>query len=121
MARELTEKQQLFLAALVPAMGDIREAMRVAGYADSASASALVKALREEIVELANTTLASGAVSAALGLTGILSDPAQIGAKEKLAAAKEILDRTGLVKVDKAQMEITTPNGIFILPAKKED
>jgi hypothetical protein len=43
-----------------------------------------------------------------------------MGARNSVAAAREILDRTGLVK--KEQVEVTGPeNGLFILPPKKID
>ncbi len=46
---------------------------------------------------------------------GIMS-PTELGIKEKLNAAKDLLDRAGFVKTDKVQVE--TNNGIMILPAK---
>ena len=42
-----------------------------------------------------------------------------LGTREKLNAAKELLDRTGIVKTEKMQVE--TSGGIMLLPAKKED
>jgi len=47
-----------------------------------------------------------------------LHDPAAMGARNAVAAAREILDRSGLVK--KEQVEIKGPEGgIFILPPKQ--
>jgi hypothetical protein len=39
-----------------------------------------------------------------------------MGLKEKLSAAKDMLDRAGHVKTDKVQVEAM--NGVMILPAK---
>lgn len=47
----------------------------------------------------------------------VLDDPSSMGARNAISAAREILDRTGLVK--KEQVEVTgTSGGIFILPPK---
>ena len=40
-----------------------------------------------------------------------------MGAKNAIAAAKEVLDRTGLVKKEKVEVE-TNGGGMFILPPK---
>ena len=48
----------------------------------------------------------------------VLNDPGSMGARNAVAAATQILDRTGLVK--KEQVEIKGPEGgIFILPPKQ--
>ena len=53
MARKLTEKQQKFLDVLFDeANGDVLTAKKLAGYADSNSTTEIVKALKEEIVEV---------------------------------------------------------------------
>jgi len=41
------------------------------------------------------------------------------GVNTKVNAAKEILDRIGLAKKDRLQIEGNTTNAIFILPAKQ--
>ena len=59
--RELTEKQQKFLDTLgSEARGDIKHALKVAGYEDT-SYYAVVKSLRQEIIDTANTILAHSA------------------------------------------------------------
>jgi hypothetical protein len=51
-------------------------------------------------------------------MVDVLNDPGAMGARNAVAAATQILDRTGLVK--KEQIEIKGPEGgIFILPPKK--
>ena len=117
--KQLTEKQNAFLEALVgEARGDIRSAMRVAGYSDSTKVHEVVTPLREEIVDRASMMLAMNAPRATFSMIDVLHDPAAMGARNAVAAAREILDRSGLVK--KEQVEIKGPEGgIFILPPKQ--
>jgi len=119
--KQLTEKQQAFLEALVgEARGDIRSAMRVAGYSDSTKVHEVVTPLREEIVDRASMMLAMNAPRATFSMIDVLHDPAAMGARNAVAAAREILDRSGLVK--KEQVEIKGPEGgIFILPPKQAE
>jgi hypothetical protein len=46
-------------------------------------------------------------------------DPTELGLREKLSAAKDLLDRVGLVKTEKVQVE--AGNGLMILPPKEKD
>lgn len=119
--KKLTEKQEAFLEALVTdAKGNIREAMKMAGYASTTKTAEVVSALREEIIEKASMVLAMNAPKAAFGIVGVLDDPSAMGARNSVAAAREILDRTGLVK--KEQVEVKGPeNALFILPPKKTE
>jgi hypothetical protein len=62
--------------------------------------------------------LAMNAPRAAFSLTGVLVDPSQVGARNAVAAATQVLDRVGLVKKEK--IEVTTQTGgLFILPPKE--
>jgi hypothetical protein len=119
MSQELTEKQLAFLDALVgEAKGDIRSAMRVAGYSDATKTSEVVGPLKQEIVERASTLLAINAPKATFSMLDVLTDPSSMGARNAVTAASQILDRAGLVK--KEQITVTaTEGGIFILPPKK--
>lgn len=114
-----TEKQQAFLDALVgPARGNIREAMNIAGYSGETKQSEVVGPLRDEIIERASMVLAMNAPRAAFGIVGVLDDPSAMGARNSVAAAREVLDRTGIVK--KEQVEVKGPEGgIFIMPPKQ--
>lgn len=116
-----TEKQEAFLEALLgEARGDIREAMRIAGYSDNTKVGEVVGPLKDEILERSSTMMALHAPKAAFGMIGVLDDPTALGARNQINAAKEILDRTGLVK--KEQVEVTAKGGgMFILPPKKSD
>lgn len=117
--KKLSEKQEAFLEALTgEARGNIRQAMRIAGYSDSTKLGEVVNPLREEIVERASMMLAMNAPKATFSMIDVLDDPSAMGARNAVAAAREILDRSGLVK--KEQVEVKGPEGgIFILPPKQ--
>ena len=120
--RELTEKQLLFLEALMSeeCKGNIKKAMNVAGYAENTSSTVVVSALKDEINERASMVMAMNAPKAAWGMVEVLDDPGSMGARNAIAAASQILDRTGLVK--KEQIEVkNTGEAMFILPPKSED
>jgi anti-sigma factor ChrR (cupin superfamily) len=120
MARQLTEMQQKFLDVLFDeAKGDTLLAKKLAGYSDNVSTSQVVAALEEEIHERTRKFIARSATKAAYSLADILDEPTQMGAKERIAAAKDILDRGGLVKTEK--LEVTSNNPLFILPSKQEE
>tara|TARA_E500000178_G_C16888157_1_gene692286 strand:- start:441 stop:833 length:393 start_codon:yes stop_codon:yes gene_type:complete len=118
--KELTEKQRAFLDALVGvARGDIRAAMTEAGYSTNTSTSEVVGPLKDEIIERTSQLLALNAPKAAFGVIGVLDDPSAMGARNSVSAAREILDRTGLVK--REQIEVKGPEGgIFIMPPKRD-
>ena len=117
-AKTLTDKQSAFLEALLgEARGNIRAAMDIAGYSKTTATSEVVGPLKEEITERAGTMLAINAPKAAFGIIDVLDDPSSLGARNAISAAREVLDRTGLVK--KEQVEITAnTGGMFILPPK---
>ena len=116
--KELTDKQAAFLEALLDeARGNIRLAMDMAGYSKSTKTTEVVAPLKEEITERAGMMLAMNAPKAAFGIVDVLDDPSAMGARNSISAAREILDRTGLVK--KEQVEVSgNSGGIFILPPK---
>ena len=119
MARALTDQQKLFLEVLFDqAGGDVLKAKRLAGYHDGYPTSAVVKTLQDEIVEATKAFLARSGPKAALSLVGTLDNPTELGIKEKIAAARDILDRVGVTKTEK--IDVST-NGIFVLPAKRSD
>ena len=118
MARALTEKQKLFLEVLFDeANGDAVAAKKLAGYTPESSTSAIVEALKDEIGEKTRSYFARMAPKAAMSMVGALYDPTELGIKEKMVAAKDLLDRAGLGKVDK--VDVTSGGGIFYLPPKE--
>ena len=117
-----TDKQNAFLEALMmkETRGSIRKAMDVAGYSKTTSINSMVESLGTEIHERANKILQMNAPKAAWGMIEVLDDPSAMGARNSIAAAAQIMDRTGLVK--KEQVEVKNTGGaMFILPPKNED
>ena len=117
----LTAKQTLFLDTLVSedAMGDLRTAMRLAGYSDNTKVAYMAKELRKEIREATETLLAMYAPKAAYALTSILDNPDTFNARHIISASKEILDRTGLGVKTQMDVAVNSHNPIFILPPKQ--
>ncbi len=117
MARQLTAKQQVFLNVLFDeAAGSVTLAKKIAGYSDSTSTSEIVKGLKEEILEATQLYMARNAPQAAVAMAGALMDPTELGIRDKMVAAKELLDRTGLVKTEKMQVEAS--GGVMLMPPK---
>ena len=116
--KQLTDKQTAFLEHLLgDARGNVRLAMDMAGYAKTTSVQEVVGNLRDEIMDRTSMMMALNAPKAAFGINDVLDDPSAMGAKNAIAAAKEVLDRTGLVKKEKVEVE-TNGGGMFILPPK---
>ena len=117
MARQLTEKQQKFMAVLFDeAGGDMVMAKKMAGYSDATTTTEIVKGLKEEILEATQMYMARNAPKAAMAMTGALYDPTELGIRDKMSAAKELLDRVGLVKTEKMQVEAS--GGVMLMPPK---
>ena len=117
----VTEQQEKFLNALFGvAQGNFRIAMNVAGYAPTEYPARLIRQLKSEIIERAENMLAANAPKAVLSMSGILDDPSALGNRDRLAAAKEILDRTGIVKTEKIEHK-GVASAVVILPPLEED
>ena len=118
--RDLTEKQQKFLDGLINTGGDPKKAAELAGYAEG-SYSQVIKSLKTEIIELASQILAQSAPKAAIKLVDVMESEQPIPqASVRLQAAQTMLDRIGLGKTDRLDVNHTSSGGIFILPAKGE-
>lgn len=116
---ELSQKQEIFLDALTgDARGNIREAMRSAGYSDNTRINEVVGPLKEHIIERSSLLLAMNAPRATFSMVDVLVDPSAMGARNAVSAAAQILDRAGIVK--REQIEVTASDqGIFVLPPKQ--
>jgi len=115
--RELTEKQKSFLNYLVETKGDMKEAAKLAGY--SSPHHSIVKSLKSEILELTAELLATAAPRAAFKLVEIMESTRPIvQAANKLAAATTVLDRVGVVKIDRVDVNHSVGGGIFLMPDK---
>jgi len=119
MTRQYTENQVKFLDVLFDeAGGDVATAKKLAGYADGTSTTVVVKSLKEEILEATQQYMARNAPKAAVAMAGALMDPTELGLRDKMSAAKELLDRTGLIKTEKIQVEAS--GGVMLMPPKKQ-
>ena len=91
--------------------------MDLAGYARTTKTAEVVGPLKEEITERAGMMLAMNAPKAAFGIVDVLDDPSAMDCRNATSAAREVLDRTGIVKTE--QLEVTAnTGGMFILPPK---
>ena len=118
-SKELSTQQKTFINFLFgEAEGNPKKAGELAGYAPT-SYPKVVKALKDEILERAEYSLALNSAKAVKGLVDSLDEDGKTpGVNIRMEAAKQILDRVGLVKKDKIEMTGQVAHGIFILPAK---
>ena len=115
--RKLTEKQENFLENLLETKGDIAKAAELAGY--SGNTNQVIQSLKQEIVDLAQNILAKEAPKAAFKLVEVMtSDKPMPNINAKLQAAQTLLDRVGVTKQDKVEVNHNVSGGIFILPEK---
>ena len=118
MAKQLTEMQQKFLEVLFDeAGGDVVAAKKLAGYSDNTPTRLIVDALKDEITEATRTYFSRIAPKAAMAMTQALYDPTELGLRDKMSAAKDLLDRAGLGKTEK--VNVTSSGGVFYLPPKE--
>ena len=116
--RKLTEKQESFLNNIIETKGNLKLSAELAGY--SGNHYQVIQSLKQEIVDLASDVLAREAPLAAFKLVEVLeSDKALPQANVKLQAAQTILDRVGVAKTERLQIDQNVNGGIFILPEKQ--
>ena len=119
-SKTLTNKQQKFLDCLIETNGNPKEAAVLAGYSGG-NHYQVIAALKDEVIDLATNVLANSAPEAAFKLVEIMNTNrpiAQIG--NKLQAAQAILDRVGVVKKERLDVNHNIGSGVFILPEKRK-
>ena len=117
--RKLTEKQEKFLENVIETKGNLKLSAELAGY--SGNHYQIIQSLKQELVDLASDVLARSAPKAAFKLIEMVeSDRPVPQASQKLAAAQTILDRVGVSKTDRVEVNHNVQGGIFVLPAKDE-
>ena len=90
--RTLTDKQQKFLDVLFDeAGGNVVRAKELAGYSPNNSTSEIVKALKEELLEVTQLYMARNAPRAAMSLVDGMVQPTELGMKVSLAKTIEHL------------------------------
>ena len=120
MAKKLTEQQAKFIEVLfAEAGGDPVKAKKMSGYSDNSSTKEIMDSIKEEVIQATQLYVAVNAPRAAMAVVSGIVDPTELGIKEKLNAAKDLLDRAGVVKTEKMQIEAS--NGVMILPPKNTD
>jgi len=120
--RVYTDKQEAFLNALYDSeTGDVRQAMTVAGYTKESPSTFVINSLSKEILDVATFMLTKNAPRAANKIVDIMTSNEPIPqVNQKLQAAQTLLDRVGVVKEQKMNVEHNVSGGIFIMPAKEE-
>jgi len=119
--KQYTENQTKFLDAMRDPenKGDIRTCMKIAGYKKGTPSTWLVKELKEELLSLAQELLAGASVKTAMSLTGLIDDPVNPAANTIIRAAESILDRVGIVKTERVEVEARVHN-IALMPSRKK-
>ena len=117
--KSLTNTQEKFLDALFgEARGNPRKAGELAGYSEH-SYPKVVRNLKQEIISRAENYLATHSAKAATKMVDMLDeDGTTPHASIRMEAAKQILDRIGIVRKDQIDINMKSLHGIFILPAK---
>ena len=117
--KSLTNSQEKFLEALFgEAQGNPKRAGELAGYSEH-SYPKVLRSLKTEIVSRAENYLATHSAKAATKMVEMLEeDGTTPHANIRMEAAKQILDRIGIVKKEQIDVNMKAIHGIFVLPAK---
>jgi hypothetical protein len=117
--KSLTDSQEKFLEALFgEARGNPKRAGELAGYSEH-SYPKVLRSLKTEIVSRAENYLATHSAKAATKMVEMLEeDGTTPHANIRMEAAKQILDRIGIVKKEQIDVNMKAMHGIFVLPAK---
>ena len=117
--KSLTDSQEKFLDALFgEAKGNPKKAGELAGYSEH-SYPKVLRNLKSEIVSRAETYLATHSAKAATKMVDMLDeDGTTPQASIRMEAAKQILDRIGIAKKEKLDVNVKAMHGLFILPPK---
>ena len=119
--KSLTDSQEKFLDALFgEAKGNPKKAGELAGYSEH-SYPKVLRNLKSEIVSRAETYLATHSAKAATKMVDMLEEEGTTPqASIRMEAAKQILDRIGIAKKEKLDVNVKALHGLFILPPKDE-
>lgn len=120
---DLTEKQAKFLEFIfLPQYVDnYKQAALDAGYSENSSVYDIVRGVQKEILAKVDQYLALNAPRAAKRVLDVLNNSDQKGAKVALDAAGMVLDRVGISKKDRLEVDVKAASGVLILiPAKKD-
>lgn len=121
MTHQFTEKQEAFLNALVE-YGDYNAAKKAAGYSPSTIYRDIIcnDEMVSEVKRRLQQYMVLHAPQAVKSLVDLMNNPAEIGGAVKRGSATDILDRVGLSKQESLEVTVKQPDGIIVLPARKE-
>lgn len=115
------ERQIKFFDHLIENGGNVAQAAEAAEY-DRSYAYQLAKKYSTYLLDRVEGSIVINTVKAAKVVIDNMTDDGTIpSAKLRMDAALQILDRAGLVKTEKSEIRVEAPNGVLILPAKKEE
>lgn len=95
-------------------------AREAAGYSNTAKINTIVDSVKELILDGINLRLAKMLPKLLNKMEHAIDNPAEPGAKNAIAAVMTLLDRGGIVKVEKSEVNIKAPDGVLILPSKQQ-
>lgn len=118
---DLTPQEELFIDALFDTElnpdNDPDIAKQVAGYPASMSAVRVLRTIKGRLQDDVQSYFLSRAPLAARKVTELMrQDNPAPGSEKILAAAVQVLDRAGVTKKDKQEIEVTLPIGVIPLP-----
>lgn len=118
--RDYTPKQKKFLTEFAKNnFTNPKECAEKAGY--TTHYWSMIYSLKDDIKEIAEAMMVGAAPEAASIIHQILTSDKPIpAAQTKLAAAKEVLDRAGVVKTENHNHNHQVSGGLFLLPMKME-
>ena len=118
----LTEQERIFIDALYdPEINPFHDpdiAKKVAGYDSNVSCVSIMRKVKEQVKDDTHNYFVSRSPYAAKLIHDIASSKINVPGQDKLLnAAVQILDRAGIVKKEKQQLEVKASDGIVIIPA----
>lgn len=117
--RPLNEREQKFLEVLFEeAEGDYAKAKKLAGYSPNYPTKQITDRLADEIFELTKKYINTLGVKAVWSMKSVMENPTQLGNRDLMTAARDILDRANFKASDKIEIKSESP--LFILPEKKD-
>lgn len=125
MTNKLTDKQTLFIELLFTDeyVNNPKGAALVAGYSSSMAnhVSVILNSpnIKEEILRRIDEYLVINAPKSVFNILNVMDNPNQAGAKARLDAAAAVLDRAGITKKERVEVEHKVASGVFLLPAKQ--
>ncbi len=125
--KDLDERQKTLLEVMFSEehwQKSLREKAILAGYPPQTNMTQVLctDVMSKAVIEKTKQHLTMNGPKIAMSLLQVLDDPHNPGNSVTISAAKELLDRIGVVKQDKMEVEVNIPNALLILPEKnKED